>query len=483
MAAEHPDAAAPIVAPTDADPGAPVISPEIRARRIKLNLRDVPLRQVLDTLSREAGLVLLTDPELRTDTPVTLFVHDAPVSDVLDGLLRAQQLGLRPLDARTAIVHADTPARRRSHAELQVGRFALQHVDAAAAASMLKALLRTPMVVGETRGNLLVLRDTPDALRAAADLIAAYDRPGGHDVQVEIEVIEVSRQRLLELGLDWPTALSVSTPAAVTTLGGLRRLATDGWQFAPLALGLNMKWQDLDGRLLARPVVRARHREKASLLIGDKLPVLTAQPAVTVAVSTATAPSTTPAVPPQDGTPAAPTPGNATPVPVTPESPQAPVDGATTDTPATTTPDTGLGAAPLLLTGTVQYIDVGLKLELEPQWLGDGEIAMKIGIELSRVTQVIDTGTGVAYQVGIRQAQTSMRLREGQTQWLGGLISQRDRRQARGVPGLRDLPLLDLLFGVGQGDREDTELLLGITPRLAPAPAQPMARSVSFDRP
>ncbi len=154
--------------------------------------------------------------------------------------------------------------------------------------------------------------------------------------------------------------------------------------------------------LLANPTIRARNREKARVQIGEKLPVFTTTSAINVGVST-----------------------------------------------------------------TVTYLDVGLKLDVEPTVQLDGDVTIKVALEVSNLLRERSgPGGSLAYQVGTRLTTTSLRLRDGQTQVLAGLINDEDRQRAVGVPRLSTLPLLGKLFGVQSDTRNKTEIVMLITPRI-----------------
>jgi general secretion pathway protein D len=412
-------------------PAPPAALPQLDStlldRRITVRLRDVPLRLVLDAIAGATGLKFVPDHDVRTDQRCTLFLNEARLTEVLDLLAMSNQLAMRAMDDHTVLIYPNTPAKQRAYAELQTRTFVLRHADAATIATLLKTMLKSQLLVTDVHSNTLVLRDTPDVLRVAEQIIAANDLPGG-DVMIEVQVIEVSRQRLSQLGVGWPGSLSLSTPADVATVGALRALSGNAWLFTPLALSLNLQLQDIDANVIANPSVRAHHKEKARVMIGDKVPVITNQLT-------------------QGGTSAA--------------APSAQVDPTGQ---ANANPSLG-GAGQATFTGSVQYIDVGLKLEVEPHLYGDGDIGIALNLELSQISKTLSSASGVVYQVGTRQAQTSMRLHEGQTQWLGGLINNQERAATSGLPGLASFPVLGRLFGVDRQDRSETELLLAITPR------------------
>jgi len=157
--------------------------------------------------------------------------------------------------------------------------------------------------------------------------------------------------------------------------------------------------------LLSNPRIRVRNREKARVLVGDRLPVISA-----------------------------------------------------VITPSSTTPIT---------TETVQYLDVGLKLEIEPQVHLNDQVAIRINLEVSNASNQRTTQNGTTvYDIGTRNATTVLRLADGETQVLMGLIREDDRKSANKVPGLGDLPVLGRLFSTHLDDRQKSEIILSVTPRV-----------------
>jgi general secretion pathway protein D len=248
----------------------------------------------------------------------------------------------------------------------------------------------------------------------AAKVIAAHDLAEA-EVMLEVEVLEISRDKLSNLGIEWPDNFSLSTPAnaagGALTFGALKHVTGNQLLTTPLQATLNFKLQNTDANLLASPRIRVRDNEKAKILIGDKVPIIT---------NTVTPVST--------GTP--------------------------------------------VVTGSVQYIDVGIKLEAQPHTYPEGDVGILLNLEVSNIVKEISGPAGsLAYQIGTRMVSTSLRLHDVQTQILGGLISDSDRNTASKVPGIGQLPILGRLFSNNNGDRTKTEIVLSITPRILRAKA------------
>ena len=384
-------------------------------RPVTLQFRDANLKMVFEALSRTSGLNIVLDRDVRSDLKTTIYVQNASVEDTIDLILLQNQLDKRVLSGNTVFVYPATPAKQREYAELKVRSFQLSNIEAAQMASILKTMLKTRDVVTDVRTNSLVMRDTPDAIAVAEKLIAAND-VADPEVMLEVEVLEVSTDRLTNLGLKFPESFNISTPTTAGTLGALRNLSGGELSASGLSLGLNLLLQDTDTNILASPRIRARHKEKARILVGDKVPV------ITNLIS-----------PQQNG-------------------------------------------ASSVITGSIQYVDVGIKLEVEPQVYADGDVGIKINLEVSNISKTLTTQSGVAYQIGTRNATTALRLRDGETQVLAGLINDQDRSTASKLPGLGQLPALGRVFSSTNANGSKSEIVLSITPRIVRATASTESR-------
>jgi general secretion pathway protein D len=376
---------------------------------ITLQFRDANVRMVFEALSRTSGLNVIFDRDVRADLKTTIFVTNASLQDTVDMILMQNQLDKKQLNANTLFIYPATPAKQLEYQELKVRTFQLSNVESKQIQSLLKSLLKIKEVVIDERANTVTIRGTPDTIKVAEEMIAAQDLPEP-EVMLEVEVLEVSHERLSNLGIEWPNSFTMSTPSTVDTWGALHHLPINALNVSGLSATANFKLTDTDANLLASPRIRTRNKEKARILIGDKLPVI-----------------------------------------------------SSSSTPSTSGPS---------YTQMIQYIDVGIKLEVEPQVYRDGDVGIKLNLEVSNITNTIQSGnsqtglSSLAYQIGTRSASTSLRLRDGESQILGGLISDQDRRSADKVPGLGQLPVLGRLFSDHNGDHVKTEIVLQITPHI-----------------
>lgn len=394
-------------------------SPQLRTnlrKPISVQFRDASLRSVLDALARSSGVDFILDKDVRPDLRTTVLLRDTPLEEALGLILQSNSLAMKVLNTNAVLIYANSPDKVKEYQELIVRGFYLENADAGKTQLMLKSMLKVKDTWVDEKLNLLMVRDTPAAIRLAEKLIAMHDL-AEPEVMLDVEVLEVKRSRLNELGVQWSTQFSIAplagNPAVLSDLKGLdsSRLAVS----VPSAT-LNLRRQLGDADILANPSIRARNRERAKILIGDKLPVTT---------NTATA--------------------------------------------------TGL------ISENIQYLDVGIKLEAEPTVHLQGDVAIRIALEVSSIVNEIRTPTGsLAYQIGTRSASTVLRLKDGETQILAGLISDEERRDASRVPALGDLPLVGRLFGRQKDEHQKTEIVLSITPHLVRNIERPAASGAEF---
>jgi general secretion pathway protein D len=328
------------------------------------------------------------------------------------------------LSDNTVLIYPNTAAKQREYKELVTRTFFLVNAEAKQVQNLIKTVVKTKDIYIDERINLIVMKDTIDAVRLAEQLVESVD-VAEPEVMLEVEVLEVSSNKMKELGIDFPDQVGygILTPnltsstsnlgvtTSSTTLGGQLlqgniNLKDTGGLVVPYisnpALILNLKSQDGAANLLANPRIRVKNKEKAKVHIGEKLPVFT----------------------------------------------------------TTSTANVGVSAS-------VTYLDVGLKLDVEPLIHLEDDVDIKMTLEVSSIVkEVIGPQSSLAYQIGTRSTATSLRLKDGETQILAGLISDEERTSASRLPGLGDLPIVGKLFSSERGSNNKTEIVLLITPRI-----------------
>jgi len=369
---------------------------------ITIEFRDTPLKTVFEVISRTSGLNFVFDKDLRADQKTTIFLRNSTIEAAINVLLLTNQLEQRVLDGNSILIYPGTPAKQKDYQALVVKTYYLANSDAKTVGTTLKTMLKTKDIVVDEKLNMVMIRDSAEAIRVADKLVAVQDVPEP-EVMLEVEILEVSRNRLQTLGVNWPDSMFLrALPVDTLTLKELGNInsSTTGVTMGPMVLRANQL--DADVNLLANPRIRARNREKAKILIGERVPNIT---------STITA--------------------------------------------------TGFSSE------SVTYIDVGLKLDIEPTIYLDNEVALKVTLEVSNILDKENTKSGtVAYRIGTRTATSVLRLKDGENQLMAGLISDEDRRTASKLPFLGEIPVLGRLFGSHSDEGKKTEIVLSITPRI-----------------
>jgi general secretion pathway protein D len=370
---------------------------------VTLEFREASLRTVFEALARAADVNFVFDKDVRSDAKVTLYLKGTTVEEAMRVILNTQQLGYKLLNDNTVLVFPATQQKQRDVLDTVTRTFYLTNADPKQAQTLIRTVAKSRDVFVDERLNLVVVRDTPEVIRLVDRLMQSIDI-ADPEVMMEIEVMEISKSDSETLGIKWPTSVSYGLADGSTQLvrgaAGLTSFTTN-----PLAVA-SLTASGSDTKILANPKIRARNREKAKVVLAEKLPVF----------------STT----------------------------STPINGGVSNATA------------------VSYVDVGLKLEVEPQVQLDDDVTIKVALEVSSITNTITSPdkSSVAYQVGTRLANTTLRLRDGETQVLAGLINDTESHSTAGLPYLHDAPLVSRLFGVTTDERKKTEIVMLLTPHI-----------------
>jgi general secretion pathway protein D len=389
---------------------------------ITIEFREAPLKQVFDIISRRSGLNFIFDKDVKSDTRTTIMLKNSTVESAIYFLLMTNQLEQQVMDGNTILIYPNTAAKLKEYQETVVRTFYLANAEAKNVANTLKTILKSRDVVADEKLNLVILRDSADAVKLAEKIIAMQDQPEP-EVMLDVEILEIKRSRLMELGVEWPTSVGLTVlngkgSATPLTLRDLDFINRNYIGVTSLGANININKTDGDTNLLASPRIRVRNKEKAKVVIGEKVPVIT-----------------------------------------------------TTVSPGTQ----GFAYE------SVSYVDVGLTLNAEPTIYLNNEVGIRIALEVSNLINQITTKSGTtAYQIGTRQASTFLQLKDGENQVLAGLINNEERSTANRVPGLGDIPILGRLFGSQTDDKQKTEIVLSITPHLVRNLQRPDSSAAEF---
>jgi len=425
--AENPGAAAAnsLRAQIDSARGPRSVTPHLKTsgnRAVTLQFRDAATKMVFEVLARQTGINFIFDKDVKSDGKTTIFVQNVPVEQAIGLILSQNALGQQVLSQNMVLIYPNTPAKQKEYQSQIVRTFYLSNSDPKRTMEMLKTMLDAKTLFVDERASAVIMRDTPEAVRMAERLIASVDVPES-EVMLEVEVLELTRTRLEQLGINYPSQVTLKpTPLAgePLVLADLKDQDDTTIQVSPISVTIDLRKEVGTANLLASPRIRARNHEKAKILIGQRVPVITSS---TIVLN----------------------------------------GGNGTNT-------------------NVQYVDVGLTLEVQPDIYLDGDVAIKVNLEVSNIIRAIESAESgtLAYQIGTRNATTLLRLKDGETQVLAGLIQDTDRRTSNRVPGLGDIPIVGRLFGTQNDDKEKSEIVLSITPRIIRAQSRPSSDNIEF---
>ena len=185
---------------------------------VSLEFRDASLRQVLDVLSHRVGLKFILDRDVKPDLRTTISVNDTALDEVLGFIYFTNQLKQKVLNSNTLLIYPNTQAKIREYGDTLVKSFYLANSDAKQTAEMIKALVKTKDMFVDEKRNLLMIRDTPDAVRMAERLVANQDL-AEPEVMLELEVMEVGTNVLKNLGIQYPDQVNYSLVGSGGTPG------------------------------------------------------------------------------------------------------------------------------------------------------------------------------------------------------------------------------------------------------------------------
>ncbi|HRE15851.1 MAG TPA: general secretion pathway protein GspD, partial [Rhodocyclaceae bacterium] len=395
----------------------PPLAPSLK-KPITLQFKDASISEVFQALAKVSGLSFVFDKDVPTEAKVTLFANKLAVDDALTVLLTTSGLEKKVLGETTLLIYPNNPGKKAVYQENIVKSFYIGNADPKQTMNLVKTMVKSRDVFIDEKLGLLTVRDSLENIRIVERLIAAQDLQES-EVLLEVEVLEIATSRLQSLGIQYPGQLGLTpfstNPSLIGTVAAgatpysratttLRELGSSR-VLATLpdpSLVLNLRATDGQSNLLANPRIRVKNREKAKVRIGDKVPVIT-----------------------------------------------------------TTTVATGVS------TESVQYLDVGLALDVDPVVHPDNQVSMKLALEVSNVVKEITSKSGLlTYQIGTRRAETVLRLKDGETQILAGLIRREERENAAKIPGLGDIPGLSRIFGSRADNIDKTEIVLLVTPHI-----------------
>jgi general secretion pathway protein D len=366
-------------------------------------------RMVFMALGRLAGVNLVFDPGFR-EAPISIDLRNASFEDALTSVTASTHTFYRVTAQNTITIIPDSPAKRREYEESIVRTFYLSNADIKEVIDLLRVVVDVRQISPITATNAIALKDTPERIAVAARIIAAIDK-ARPEVVIDVELLEVDRFRLREYGLEFasPDVVGVAGSATITpadqTLRSLRSLTLANIALSGLpGISYRLLKNDSNTRTLANPQLRTSEGLTAQARFGEKVPV-----------------------------------------PVTQFLPIA---------------TGGLNQQPFT---SFEYRDIGVNIDITPRTHHDDEISLTLKVAVSNIS---GEGFGGLPTFGNREVTTTIRLKDGETNMLAGLIRDDERTTLSGTPGWSDLPLIGRLFASHHKEARQTDILLTLTPHI-----------------
>jgi general secretion pathway protein D len=391
---------------------------------------------IYETIGKLAGINVLFDPDY-TSRRVRIELNGVTLEDALEVVSFETKTFWRPVTANTIFVAQDNPAKRKELEQNVIKTFYLSNLSQPTELQDVVNAMRTILEVSRIQQlpsqGAIVVRGTPDQMALAQKLIDDLDK-AKPEVVVEVAVMQVSRDKMRNLGVSPPTSATVAlqsnitqtqtnpggTPTNTQTSGStnginLNRLAdlnaTDFQVTIPQATATALL-SDSNTKLIQNPQIRALDGQKATLKIGDRVPVATGsfQPGIG-----------------------------------------------------------GVGINPLVNT-QFQYLDVGVNIDITPRVHGGREVTLKMVLDISAVTSHTNIGGIDQPVIGQRKIEHEIRLKDGEVNLLGGILEDQQTRSLSGIPGLANVPILKYLFSQTNTEHRENEIVFVIVPHIIRGP-------------
>ena len=364
------------------------------------------VKQIYQALGKAFGINVLFDPKLR-DQEISIQLSEVTARDALEILMRTAGHFYKVLDEHSIIVVADTPQNRRNYEDLIIQTFFLSNGDVREVMTMLRSLVDSRKIASNEQLNAIILRDTADKVKVAERIIQANDKSKA-EVVVDVELLQLNTTKLQELGLSLTqnqigVELDNGGEEVPLRFNDIQYLDGNSWLVTLPNFIFDFVKNSTDAQTLAKPQLRISEGERARLHIGDRVPI-----------------------------------------PVTS------FNSANT---------VGSNIVPIT---SFQYQDVGIRIEIEPRVHHNEEISLQITVEVSNVAGEV----GDQPIIGTRTIETTIRLKDGETNFLAGLIRSDETNSESGVPGLSEIPLLGRLFSRKSSQNQRTDIMLTLTPHI-----------------
>ena len=417
----------------------PLLNPASRDSLV-LDFRETSLQDLIDFIGDATGINVSYDEQFQ-DREVTIRIDGLTLEETLDHVLTINQHFYKVLNERAIMVVPETPQKRQQYEEQVIRTFYVSHADVSELSQLLSQIVRAPQmavqpaVIPNTIANTITVRATTAVAAIIEQVIAANDKPAA-EVIIDVEILEVNRERAKRYGLNLsdyaiggifspelapggtagqadggaatgstPSGVSAPPPFNLNTIS--RGVSTADFYLGVPAAVVRFLETDSHTRLVAKPQLRGQEGTTMTLELGEDIPVPT----------------------------------------------------------TAFTPIAAGGVAVNPLTAFA-YRPVGINVTMTPRVTYENEIILELTVENSTLGANIDVAGTSLPTFGSRSVETTLRLRDGESNLLAGLLREEDRNTLRGIPGTLGIPLLRSLFGDTDAQVRTTDIVMLLTPRI-----------------
>ncbi len=392
----------------------PVLSPRSK-EAISLDFpKPVSIFDIYRALGKAFGINVLFDPALK-DQDLAIELRDVTAQNALETLMRAAGHFYKVVDEHSIIIAADNPQNRKNYEDLVIQTFFLSNAETKDVLTLLRSLIGAKNIATNEELNAITIRDTADKVKVAQRMIEGIDKSRS-EVIVDVELIEVDTNRIRELGVSLSQNQITQTldmgEDAKVHLSDLKYLNQSSWILTIPSIIYDFVKTNADAQLLAKPQIRISEGEKGKVHIGDRVPI-----------------------------------------------------------PVTSFNSAQTSGGNIIPITSFQYQDVGIKIDIEPRVHHNKEVTLKLQIEVSQITGYQDGGGGQKQPIiGTRTIESTIRLKDGETNFLAGLIRTDEVQGETGIPGLSDIPIIGRLFGKTSSNIKRSDVMLTLTPHIIRTP-------------
>jgi general secretion pathway protein D len=418
------------LSPEILDAEGPVQLAPVSALPITLKLSE-DTRVIYQTIGKLAGINVLFDPDY-TSRRITVELSDVRLQEALALVAAESKTFWHPMTPNTIFVATDNPAKRKELEESVIRTFYLSNISAPTelqdVVNAIRSVLDVQRVQQLVSQQAIVVRGTPDQVLLAEKMVSDFDTAPS-EVVVDLAVMQVSRDKVHKLGINPPTSASVQLQSNTSTtstsssssssstsssstngisLNSLANLNATDFTATISAASFTALASDSSTKIVQQPQLRSLNGQKASLKIGSRVPTATG-------------------------------------------STQSGIAGVSVS---------GLN------TTQFQYLDVGVNVDVTPYIHPDGDVTLKIMLDVSSVTSYVSIGGISEPEIGQRKVEHEIRLKDGEVNLLGGMLEHTDTKSLSGVPGLSQIPIVKYFFSEKDSEVTDSEVVFALVPHI-----------------